>query len=154
MKFLKAPPATIAWVAYLLLVVGTVAYTTISSRQTDDKIAAAESRQIDRNKDAIACMSKTFQEFLTGNQELREVSARRDKAFLKWVLAMDDLVTLRAIRGIDQSEEVRRRAMASNTEVKKFVRASEDLREARKRYKLPDFEAECGHVIKVPEKAK
>lgn len=137
----------IAYFAMVAVIIGSIIYGNVTTRS---QISASESRQINENRRAIACLSDTFQEFLSGNQELRDASARRDEAFLKWVVALKDLIYLRVIVGIDDNPAVQDAAALFMDEAKKFIEASEDLVEARSVYKLPDFEAKCGRIIKVP----
>lgn len=132
----------------VLGVLGNIVYTNVSGRQTDEKIAASESRQIEENRRGLACMSRTFQEFLTGNQVLREASEKRDRALVESKKALRDLVYMRVIQGIPDSPEVRQAAQDYMAQTQLFIDASKELNEARRAYQLPDFEKACGNIVK------
>lgn len=132
----------------VLGVLGNIVYTNVSDRRTAEQISASEMRQNDENRRNIACMSRTFEEFLTGNQVLREASAKRDAALVKSKEALRDLVFLRVVKGVPDSPEVQAAASEYLAQTQLFVDASKELTKARRDYRLPDFEKACGNVVK------
>lgn len=138
-------------IGYVIIVIGLVGAYYIDAqrdnRQRTD-LAAAKSEQIEETREAVACMSRTFQEFLIGNQELRDASKQRDDALVGSKTALRELVRLRVIEQVSDSEQVRQAADQYIFQTQKFLDASKDLNVARKRYTLPDFEKECGKLPK------
>lgn len=124
-------------------VVGSIIYTNV-------RVDTSEQRQIDKSTRQIACMSRVFQDFLTGNEALRVASAKRDDALVGSKRALRELIRLRVIEQVNDSEAVRQAAEQYMTQTGRFIEASRELREARTDYQLPDFEAECGTVPANP----
>lgn len=143
------PKFTAFGVAYFVMfavIVGSILY---NNTRTDDKISASEARQIEETRAAVACLSKTFQEFLVGNQKLRDASERRDKALLGSKVALRELIYQRVILQVDNSVRVQELAEDYLAQTKDFIDASEALNKARAEYELPDFEKLCGKLPKA-----
>jgi hypothetical protein len=134
---------TVSYYVMVIAIVGSIFY---NDYRTETKVSESESRQIDTTASQMACLSRTFEEFLTGNQILRDASARRDDALLGSKRALRELIRLRVIDQIDDSEAVRQAADQYMVQTQNFINASMELTEARKDYKLPDFEKECGEI--------
>lgn len=132
----------------VLGVLGNIVYTNVSGRGFNEKLAASETRQIEENRRGLACMSRTFEEFLTGNQVLREASAKRDDALVKSTEALRDLVYQRVVQGVPDSPDVQAAAREYLAQTQLFSDASKELTVARREYQLPDFEQACGNVVK------
>lgn len=120
-------------------VIGSIVYTNVT---VDD----SEQRAVERNAKNVVCLSRVFEDFLTGNQELRDASAKRDDALVNSKRALRELIRLRVIEQISDSEAVRQAAAQYMVQTDNFIEASMELREARRDYRLPDFEKECGNV--------
>lgn len=133
----------VAIVVMAVAVVGSIIYTNV---YTNDKVSESEQRQNNRNTDNIACLSRVFQDFLTGNEALREASSKRDDALVQSKRALRELIRLRIIEQIGDSEAVRQAAEQYMTQTQNFIEASDELNTARAAYELPDFKAECGNV--------
>jgi hypothetical protein len=115
---------------FMKVLIGLMAATVIISviythATVDDKLAASETRQIAETRKAVACIGRTLDDFLEGNQELRDASAKRDQAQLQAFKRFGDPVA-----------------------VDDFEKAQDALDSARMRYGLPDFEKVCGEVAK------
>lgn len=120
-------------------VVGSIIYTNV-------RVDTSEQRQIDKSTRQVACLSLVFQDFLTGNEALREASAKRDDALVQSKRALRELIRLRVIEGINDSDAVRQAADQYVIQTQNFIDASDELKTARAAYELPDFEKECGNV--------
>lgn len=132
------------WVMFAVIV-GSIIYTTNAS--TNRQISASEARQIDRSTQQLACLSTTFEDFLSGNQKLRDANARWQTALLESKKANRQLIILRDIRGLPrESPEVQQAAQAYVDQTRDFIEASDDLAHARRTYTLPKFEDECGKL--------
>lgn len=127
------------WVMYLVII-GSIVYA--NRADTRHQISASESRQIDRSSQQIACMFGAFQDFLTGNQELRDASEAKDDAVLASKEADSQLTLARDILELPRPE-IKAAAQNYRDSVEAFKEADRALDEARRRYKLPDIEKLC-----------
>lgn len=130
------------WVMFAVIVAGII----YSNANTKSQVSASEQRQITETRRQIACLSMTFQDFLSGNQELRDASQKRDQALVDSKTALRELVYLRVIKGVPDNAAVQAAAQQYMTATQAFIEASEALDKARARYTLPDFEARCGKL--------
>lgn len=140
------PPITGRAVAYYLMfavIVGSIIYTKVDAGR---QISASESRQLDRQTAQLGCMSRVFEDFLQGNQELRVASQKRDRALVESKSALRELVYLRVIQGAGDNATVQAYAQKYMTATQDFIDASKALDKARRTYALPDFEARCGKL--------
>jgi hypothetical protein len=133
----------LTYFAMFAIFIGAVVFADL---RTSSKVSESEQRQNDRNTVQLACLSRTFEDFLNGNQKLREASAKRDDALLGSKRALRELIRLRVVEQIGDSEAVRQAAEQYMVQTQNFIDASQDLADARREYKLPDFEKRCGKL--------
>lgn len=119
--------------------------------RTDDKVstatAASEARQNDANTIQLACLSRTFQDFLSGNEEVRNANTRWRTALKESKRANRRLIYWEEIRGFPRTDPlVQKAARDYVTRTRDFITASDDYDTAVTLYKLPDFEKRCGKV--------
>jgi hypothetical protein len=92
----KVTPQAIAYYLTVVVIIGSIIYGDV---RTDSKVGASEARQNDRNTAQLACLSKTFEEFLSGNQKLRDANARWQQALTASKEANAQLILVRPGRG-------------------------------------------------------
>lgn len=157
----KLTPFGVVWVISFAIFIASVWFL---DYRTGDKVSDSEARQNDRNTAQLACLSRAFEDFLTGNQALRDTSADRDRALVRSKLTMARITELRIGERKDDNPKLRAKIekhmpdwMSFYDDVQRMQQeyvqtvidyddASEDLDEARKTYKLPDFEERCGKL--------
>lgn len=140
----KITPQAIAYYVMVAVIVASIIYT---KHDTANQVSASEIRQNDRNTRSVACLAMTFEDFLTGNQKLRDANAAWQKALVKSKRANRRLVILEEVRGLPRTDDrVQAAALDYVDATGDFIRADKDLGEARRTYKLPDFEARCGDI--------
>lgn len=120
-------------------IIGNILYTNIS-------VGASEERRNVRDREQLVCLSKAFEDFLTGNEKLREASADRDDALVGSKRALRELIRLRVLEQISDSDAVRQAADQYMTQTQRFIEASQALTDARREHPLPRFEERCGPV--------
>jgi hypothetical protein len=113
---------------------------------TNTTVDASEERRLEDTRQDLACISRTFEEFLSGNQVLRDASAKRDDALVASKRALRELIRLRVVDQVQDSEAVQQAADQYLVQTQRFIDASKELNEARKDYQLPDFEKACGNI--------
>ena len=145
---MEIPKAKFSWtgLAILLMVAVVIVSNVYQSAHTDTKISDAKAEQIDESARQLRCLSMAFQDFLQGNQEIRDANTRWRKALVESKSALRELVYQRVILGVADSPEVRDLALAYMDATHDFIQASKDYDKAIKRYRLPDFEKRCGVV--------
>jgi hypothetical protein len=157
----KITGPAIAYYVMFAVIVATIVYT---KWDTGRQVDASEARQVDRNTAQLACLNGAFEDFLTGNQALRDASARRDDALLLSKLTMARITELRIGERKDDDPKLRAKIRKHMPEAlshygdvslfqKKYVQTvidysetSDALTEARRDYRLPDFEKRCGKL--------
>jgi hypothetical protein len=146
-EVLKRPPRfTTFGLTYLAMFAIFIGAVVLGDIRAGIKVSESEQRQNDRTTIQLACLSRTFEDFLNGNQKLRDASAKRDEALLGSKKALRELIRLRVVEQVSDSEAVQQAADQYLVQTQNFIEASEDLDAARKVYELPDFEKRCGKL--------
>jgi hypothetical protein len=142
----KPPKFTTFGLTYLAMFAIFIGAVVLGDVRADNKVSQSEKRQNDHTTTQLACLSRTFEDFLTGNQKLRDASAKRDAALLGSKKALRELIRLRVVEQVQDSGAVQQAADQYLVQTQNFIDASEALDDARKAYKLPDFEKRCGKL--------
>lgn len=133
-------------IGYLVVVVGLVFSFYVDAQQdarqdaSDVRAATSDARAA---KAAAACIKKIVQ-VSTDSTSARSIAAeKRDTALVGSKKALRELIRLRIVEGINNSQQVQQAADQYLTQTDKFIRASEDLNKARAENPIPDPEAIC-----------
>lgn len=134
----------LTYFAMFAIFIGAVVWSDV---RADDKVSDSEERQNDLNTVRVACIGRTFEDFLVGNQELRDANVRWREALAGSKRAESVLNQLRYIdkRSYDDPA-ITQAAEQYVAQTAKFLKADADYNKALVKYKLPDFEKRCGKL--------
>lgn len=126
-------------IGYVAVVFGLILSFYIDAQQ-DDRVTAAETEAA---KSAAACVKKVTAAYTESTVAVREAAQDRDDALVGSKIALRELIRLRVIEQIGNSQQVQQAADQYMHQTAKFVEASAALDKARAAYPVPDPEKIC-----------
>lgn len=125
--------------AAIIIASGSVFYTSRTNATQDNET-------VSRNTVLTQCLSRLAVQITTNTALRSEAAEARDESLLASKRALRELIRLRVIEQVDNSEQVRQVAEQYMVQTQRFIEASEELDKARAENPPPEFKDYCPKV--------